>query len=94
MTSPDPNAGGSGDSSSSSSNSSSGSKGGGKAPKVSVLDVVEFRHHDSILGVQLHHVGVVVRDAGDGGTIAIRPLENRHLEVDPADVTPITADDV
>lgn len=76
------------------SNQGSNQGKGKDAPKVKLLDVVEYRHKDTILGHDFTHVGVVVRDASDGGSIAVRPLENRHLEVDPADVTPISADDL
>lgn len=61
---------------------------------VKVLDVVEYTHHDHILGRPHTGVGVVVRTGADNESIAVRPLAGHHVEVDPADLTPITADDV
>jgi hypothetical protein len=62
------------------------------APKLEVLDVVEYRHRDPLLGGQHRAAGVVwaVRD----GAVAIRPLSPHSVDVDPADVRPLSADDV
>jgi hypothetical protein len=66
----------------------------GKAPAARVLDVVEYTHRDLITGHEVTAVGVVVRAEKDDRTVAVRPLAHHHLEVDPANVTPLSATDV
>jgi hypothetical protein len=64
-----------------------------KAPKLTVGDVVEYRHRDLVLGGEKRTatgVVVAVRD----GAVSIVPLSHHHLEVDPADVRPLSADDL
>lgn len=63
-----------------------------RAPKLDVLDVVEYRHRDRVLGGEQRATGVVwaVRD----GAVSIRPLAPHSVDVNPADVKPLSADDV
>jgi hypothetical protein len=61
---------------------------------IKVLDVVEYTHHDPILGREHTAVGVVVRVGNDNESVAIRPLAAHHVEVDPANLLPIKPDDV
>jgi hypothetical protein len=53
---------------------------------------VEYRHRDPVLGGEQRATGVVwaVRD----GAVSIRPLAPHSVDVNPADVKPLSADDV
>lgn len=83
MTQPNPDQGQQGQESSSSSNR--------KAPKVKVTDVVSYVHRDHILGLEHDELGVVT-EVGD--VLQVRPLAGHYVQVDPADVTVVSADDV
>lgn len=65
-----------------------------KASAVKRLDVVEFTHRDILTGEDVTQVGVVVRAEKGEQTVAVRPLSHHYLEVDQANVTPLSADDV
>lgn len=65
----------------------------GKAPAVKLLDVVKFPHHDIITGRDTEKIGVVVRSEKDAPTVAVRALEHHYHEVDPAELSVITAAD-
>jgi hypothetical protein len=62
------------------------------ADPVKVLGVVEFPHPDSLLGGEHRALGVVfeVRD----GTAKVVPLAHHSVQVDLADVLPLSADDL
>jgi hypothetical protein len=62
-----------------------------KGGKVDVLTVGTFTHHDALLGRDHTVLGVVAKV---GEVLTVRPLEARYMQVDPADFTPLSADDV
>lgn len=62
-----------------------------KPSAADLLDVVEYSHHDPILGRHSRAIGVVVAIDDQGVTVV--PLTHHHVRVDPADVTVVTADD-
>jgi hypothetical protein len=62
------------------------------APPVEVLAVVEFSHHDPILNREHRALGVVF-EVGDG-TAKVVPLAHHSVQVDVADVLPLSADDL
>jgi hypothetical protein len=62
-----------------------------KGGKVDVLTVGTFIHHDALLGRDHTVLGVVAKV---GEALTVRPLEARYVQVDPADFTPLSADDV
>jgi hypothetical protein len=64
-----------------------------RAPKLDVLDVVEYRHRDRLLGGDPQRATGVVWAVRDG-VVSIRPLAPHSVDVDPADVKPLSADDV
>lgn len=63
------------------------------APKLRPRQVVTFRHTDPILGTQYDGAGVVVSVSEDG-PVVIRPLASHTVSVEPANVSPATAEDV
>jgi hypothetical protein len=87
MTQPNPNEAGQG--------SGQGGSGGGRSkstPKAELLTVGHFRQRDHILGGEHDRYGVVthVRD----GVYTVRPLADHEVDVDAAEFTPLTPDDV
>lgn len=69
----------------------SGRSGRGAA-KPSLLAVGTFTFHDQQTGEDVEGVGVV--SSARDGVLVVRPLAGHYLEVDPAEFTPLSADDV
>lgn len=65
---------------------------GRPARKPRVLDVVEYTHTDPILGREHTGRGVVLRLDDEAATVV--PLAGHAVQVDPANLTPLTAADV
>lgn len=64
---------------------------GKSRPAVEVLSVGTFTFHDELLGETVTGVGVV-REVGQ--VLQVRPLAGHYVQVNPADFTPLSADDV
>jgi hypothetical protein len=62
------------------------------AQKVDLLTVGHYRRKDPILGFDHDEFGVVT-SVGDG-ILTVRPLREHEHQVDPADFTPLSPDDV
>lgn len=61
-----------------------------RAPEVTRGQVVAYKVPDPLGEGYLEGLAVVARGAGpDGGTVAIVPVANHHLEVDPDALTPV-----
>lgn len=71
-------------------NSGAGQQAAGRKPPA-VLTVGHFRHRDPLLGFEHDELGVVVKA---GEVLTVRPLREHYLQVDPAEFTPLTADDL
>jgi hypothetical protein len=56
--------------------------------------VVSFTHTDSVLGSEVEGVGVVLLVGGEGEAVTVRPLATYDVQVDPAKVSPVTAETV
>jgi hypothetical protein len=59
---------------------------------VAMLDVVDYVHHDPILGGQTQQIGVVV--GVDDQTVHIAPLAGYRVQVSVGDVIRLSADDL
>lgn len=72
--------------------SDQGQSQGRSTRKPRVLDVVEYTHTDPILGREHTGRGVVLRLDDEAATVV--PLAGHAVQVDPANLTPLTAADV
>jgi uncharacterized protein (AIM24 family) len=66
----------------------------GTQPRPKTRQVVTFRARDGITGADYEGAGVVVAVGGDGEAVTVRPLAAYTIQVDPANVSPASADDV
>jgi hypothetical protein len=64
------------------------------SPKLRRGQVVTFRATDLVLSREYEDQGVVVAVGGDGEPVTVRPLASHSVLVDPANVSPASADDV
>jgi hypothetical protein len=64
------------------------------APKLRRGQVVQFTHADPIRGGKFTDVGVILVLGGEGEAVTIRPLASYDVLVDPADVQPVSVDEV
>lgn len=66
-----------------------------KGKRASTLQagvVVDFRHDDPVTGGTVEGLGVVLWAGGDNEAALIAPCLSSYLQVDPANVTPVTFD--
>jgi len=63
-------------------------------PKLRRSQVVQFTHDDPVRGGTFTDVGVVIAVGGEGEAVTIRPLASYDVVVDPANVTPVSVDEV
>lgn len=64
------------------------------AGKLRRGQVVSYAHTDPLLGGEVEGVGVVLLVGGDGEAVTVRPLATYDVQVDPAKVSPVTAETV
>jgi hypothetical protein len=64
------------------------------APRLRRSQVVQFTHPDPVTGSTFTDVGVVLAVGGDGEAVTVRPLASYDVLVDPANITPVSVDEV
>jgi hypothetical protein len=64
------------------------------SPRLRRSQVVQFTHPDPVTGGSFTDVGVVLAVGGEGEAVTVRPLASYDVLVDPANITPVSVDEV